>query len=195
MEKFSTIHSTVIPIPQRNIDTDQIIPARFLKVVDKEGLAAGLFADWRYDVEGAPISNFALNQSRHQNAQILLVDENFGCGSSREHAAWALVGWGIRAVVAPSFADIFKGNALKNQLLPVALPDPQIRQLFSFFDNNPSANLTIDLELQTVLLPDETNFQFEVDHFARYCLLNGLDQLGYLLSHEKAISAYEEMHK
>jgi 3-isopropylmalate/(R)-2-methylmalate dehydratase small subunit len=174
-----------------NIDTDQIIPARFLKATDKAGMGAHLFADWRYDSAGRPRSDFVLNQPGAQAAQILLAGDNFGCGSSREHAPWALVDFGFRAVISTSFADIFRNNALKNGLLPVVV-DPEIHQsLIDLAEESPQAQLTIDLEQQQMRLPGGATVSFPVDPFARACLLRGVDELGYLLGFQSQISAFE----
>jgi len=186
MSRFTTLTSTVIPLPIDNVDTDQIIPARFLKTVDKAGLADGLFADWRTDPA------FALNQTENEGAQILLGGANFGCGSSREHAPWALMAWGVRAVIAPSFADIFANNALRNGLLPVPVDVDLHRQLLAQRSGNPGLTLTVDLDKQRLSGPDGLDAGFSVDPFARYCLLEGIDRLGYLLRFDDAIATYEE---
>jgi len=191
MEPFTTITSKLIPLPQRNVDTDQIIPARYLKVTDKAGLADGLFHDWRYDAQGAEIPDFVLNQPQYQNASILLAEDNFGCGSSREHAPWALVGWGIRAVISTSFADIFHNNALKNGLLPVEVDEELFASLFDLTTEAPHAEVTINLDSRTLSLPDGSEVQFPIDAFARQCLLDGVDQMGYIRSFEDQITAYE----
>ncbi len=194
MPQFTTLTSRVLPLPLDNIDTDQIIPARFLKVTDKTGLGANLFADWRYGPDGAPNPDFVLNQPQYQGAHILLAGDNFGCGSSREHAPWALVGAGFRAVLSTSFADIFRNNALKNGLLPILLDKKTHQELFDLFVELPQAQLTIDLASQTVLTPTGNTVHFPIDSFAKTCLLKGVDQLGYLLSFEKQIAAYESAH-
>jgi 3-isopropylmalate/(R)-2-methylmalate dehydratase small subunit len=176
-----------------NIDTDQIIPARFLKTTDRTGLGASLFADWRYLPDGQPDPAFVLNHPQSQGAQVLLVGDNFGCGSSREHAAWALLGWGFRAVISTSFADIFRNNALKNGLLPVAVPPEVHQELVRLLGRDPSQTVTIDLETQTLCWAGgETHFP--VDPFAKDCLLRGVDELGYLLSLEREIAAFEAKH-
>jgi len=190
--KFTRITSKVIPLPHNNIDTDQIIPARYLKVTDKAGVAEGLFTDWRYNPDGSPKPDFVLNQPRYQGAQILLAGDNLGCGSSREHAPWALVGWGIRVVFSTSFADIFKNNALKNALLPVTVSAQMHKTLFDLTDAAPDAEVEVDLEAQKVTLPDGVEFSFEIDGFAKKCLLAGIDQLNYILSHAPEITAYEQ---
>ncbi|MGC8792087.1 MAG: 3-isopropylmalate dehydratase small subunit [Bryobacteraceae bacterium] len=194
MKPFQKIRSRVIALPVDNIDTDQIIPARFLKTVSKEGLGAHLFHDWRYDAEGLPRPDFVLNQPRAQGAQILLAGDNFGCGSSREHAPWALMDFGFRAVISTSFADIFRQNALKNGLLPVIVPRQVLADLFQLVEREPDAELEVDLAAQTLVLPDGRRVEFPVDPFARQCLLEGVDELGWILLQEPAIRAYEESH-
>ena len=191
MPQFTTLTSRVVVLPINDIDTDQIIPARFLKTTDKNGLGAALFADWRYTPDGQPRPDFALNRPEAQGAQILLAGDNFGCGSSREHAPWALVSFGFRAVLATSFADIFRNNALKNGLLPVTLDVATHRQLLEILEEIPQAEVTIDLSSQTVTLPTGRQVVFPVDAFARNCLLRGIDELGYLLGFEPQIAAYE----
>lgn len=191
MKPFTTLTSKLIPLPHRNVDTDQIIPARYLKVTDKAGLAEGLFHDWRYAASGAVNPEFVLNQPEYQDASILLAGDNFGCGSSREHAPWALVGWGIRAVISTSFADIFRNNALKNGLLPVIVDEDTLQSLFDLTVEAPLAEITIDLETCSVSLPGGTVVDFPIDAFARKCLLDGIDQLGYIRSFENQIAAFE----
>ncbi|MDP7260118.1 MAG: 3-isopropylmalate dehydratase small subunit [Anaerolineales bacterium] len=191
MAQFTRLTSRVIPLPNRNVDTDQIIPARFLKVTDKAGLGAALFSDWRYNAHGSPKSDFVLNHPQHQGAQIILAGDNFGCGSSREHAPWALTGWGIRAVISTSFADIFRNNALKNGLLPIIVGAETHQSLFDLIEELPAAELTIDLASQHVSLPNGSSLSFPIDSFSKKCLLNGVDQLGYILSHAAQIEAYE----
>jgi 3-isopropylmalate/(R)-2-methylmalate dehydratase small subunit len=194
MEPFKTIHSRVVVMPVNDIDTDQIIPARFLKVTDKKGLGKNLFADWRYESDGSPKPDFILNQPKSQGAQVLLAGDNFGCGSSREHAPWALTDFGFRVVVSTSFADIFKNNSLKNGLLPVVVKPETHHKLVDMFIEIPNAELTIDLEKQTMVLPDGEEVNFPVDAFSRNCLLQGTDELGYLLNLEPEITAYEKAH-
>jgi 3-isopropylmalate/(R)-2-methylmalate dehydratase small subunit len=191
MAKFTSITSRVIPLSINNIDTDQIIPARFLKVTDKAGLGQYLFCDWRYRSDGSPKPDFILNLPEHQGAQILLAGDNFGCGSSREHAPWALTGWGIHAVISTSFADIFCNNSLKNGLLPITVTPDLHAQLFEIVQEIPNGEWIIDLEEQSVHLPTGDTFTFEVDPFSRTCLLQGIDELGYLLSFSDQITAYE----
>ena len=179
-------------MPINNVDTDQIIPARFLKVTDKLGLGKNLFCDWRYQSDGSPEPGFILNQPEHQGAQILLAGDNFGCGSSREHAPWALTGWGIQAVISTSFADIFRGNSLKNGLLPIQVSPEMHAMLFEIVQEVPRAEWKIDLDSQTVQLPTGDSFKFDVDPFSRTCLLQGIDELGYILSFDSQIEAFEQ---
>jgi 3-isopropylmalate/(R)-2-methylmalate dehydratase small subunit len=194
MDPFTTLTSRITAIPVENIDTDQIIPARFLKTTSKAGLGDNLFADWRYDSEGVPRPDFPLNRPEAQGAQILLAGDNFGCGSSREHAPWALTDFGFRAIVSTSFADIFRNNALKNGLLPVVVDAETQRQLFSLVEEEPNMEITIDLASQTLTLPDGRRVTFPIDEFSKTCLLEGVDQLGYLLKHDARIAAYEQTH-
>ncbi len=191
MEPFVTLRSTAVVLPLENVDTDQIIPARFLKTTDRLGLGNNLFADWRYDASGAPKREFVLNRPEAKSAQLLVAGKNFGCGSSREHAPWALLGYGFRAVVSSEFADIFRNNALGNGLLPVALPEPVVERIGALIASDPTSVFTIDLESQTCALPGGERFEFPVDPFARYCMLQGVDQLGYLAAKEPEIAAYE----
>ncbi len=191
MQPFTRLTSTVVVLPVSNVDTDQIIPARFLKTTDKNGLGASLFADWRYQPDGSPDPSFVLNQPQSQGAQILLAGDNFGSGSSREHAAWALLGWGIRAVISTTIADIFRNNALKNGLLPVVVSPEVHDRLMHLFSNDPTQTLTIDLAAQMLELPDGTTATFPIDPFSKTCLLNGVDELGYLLGLEAEIARYE----
>lgn len=194
MDPFKSLTTRVVAIPADHIDTDQIIPARFLKTVSKEGLGKNLFSDWRYDGEGRPISEFPLNRPENQGARILLAGDNFGCGSSREHAPWALTDFGFRAVISTSFADIFRNNALKNGLLPLVVDDDTHEQLLSLVAEDPHLELTIDLDTQSLFLPDGRRVQFPIDTFNKICMLEGLDQLGYLLRHEPEINAFEQAH-
>jgi len=191
MQPFTTLSSQVAVLLVNDIDTDQIIPARFLKTIEKTGLAANLFADWRYLPDGSPDPDFPLNRPESQGAQVLLTGHNFGCGSSREHAPWALTGYGFRAVISTSIADIFHNNALKNGLLPVVVDAASHRRMVALFNDSPQAELTIDLEKQMVSLPGGWEVGFPVDGFAKTCLLKGVDELGYLLSLEDKIAAYE----
>jgi 3-isopropylmalate/(R)-2-methylmalate dehydratase small subunit len=191
MEPFQILTSRVIPLLRDNIDTDQIIPAHYLKVTDKAGLAEGCFSGWRYIAGGKPDPEFALNKPDYQDAQILLAGDNFGCGSSREHAPWALVGWGIRAVISTSFADIFRNNAMKNGLLPVVLPADIHARLVGSLQSNPLSEICIDLENQSIRLPDGIAATFPIDPFNKMCLLEGIDSLEYLLKHEEQICVFE----
>ena len=194
---FDRFTGTIAPLPIHNVDTDQIIPASYLKVTDRSGLASGLFCRWRYrdgDPEGERNPDFVLNQPQHRDARILLAGDNFGCGSSREHAPWALVGHGFRAVISTSFADIFRSNALKNGLLVVPVTEEVSAALFDAVAANPATQVTIDLESLTLGLPDGGQASFDVDPFARRCLLDGADQLGYLLNQMPRIQAFEAAH-
>jgi len=190
MNKFTAFESRLVPLPIDNIDTDQIIPARFLKTISKEGLGDQLFYDWRYDAEGKPKPDFILNTPAAKSAKILLAGDNFGCGSSREHAPWALTQYGFRAVISTSFADIFKQNSLKNSLLPIVVPRDVHAELFQ----NPDAPVKVDLATQTVTLLSGRAVKFPVDAFARHCLLEGIDELGYILQQAPAIAAFETTH-
>jgi 3-isopropylmalate/(R)-2-methylmalate dehydratase small subunit len=191
MKPFTNFESRVVPLAINNIDTDQIIPARFLKTTSKQGLDRQLFNDWRYDAQGTPKPDFILNQARGQNAQVLLAGDNFGCGSSREHAPWALTQFGFRAVISTSFADIFRQNSLKNSLLPIVVPADVHAELFAALDADPDATVKIDLAAQTLTLPSGRPVEFPVDGFSRHCLLEGVDELGYVLNHEANIAAFE----
>jgi 3-isopropylmalate/(R)-2-methylmalate dehydratase small subunit len=191
MEKFTIIQSRLAPLPIDNIDTDQIIPARFLKTISKAGLGDSLFCDWRYDEAGNPRPEFILNKPEGRAAHVLLAGDNFGCGSSREHAPWALTQYGFRAVISTSFADIFKGNAVKNSLLPIVVPRDAHIALFQAVAKDPASAVTIDLKERKLTLPDGSSVLFPVDEFARYCMLEGVDELGYILQQEPAIAAYE----
>ncbi len=188
METFTAFESKVVVFPVDNIDTDQIIPARFLKTISKEGLGDQLFYDYRYDAEGKPKSDFILNQPSAKQCQVLLAGDNFGCGSSREHAPWALTQYGFRAIISTSFADIFKNNSLKNGLLPVEVsPDVHAKLL----ETAASSTVKIDLATQTLTYADGMTAQFPVDPFSKNCLLEGVDELGYILKKTDAIAAYE----
>jgi len=194
MEPFTVLTSRLVVLPLENIDTDQIIPARFLKATDKAGMGDHLFADWRYDRDGNPRPDFVLNRPESRGAQILLAGDNFGCGSSREHAPWALMGFGFRAVISTSFADIFRNNALKNGLLPVIVDADTHRRLLDLLSADPAATVTVDLFSQTLHLPDGSRVAFPIDGFSKNCLLEGVDQLGYLLKRAALIEAYEASH-
>lgn len=194
-EPFTTFTSKVIPLPLENVDTDQIVPARFLKVTDKAGLAEALFRDWRFEEDGRlKDPPFVLDRPEMAGRRILLAGDNFGCGSSREHAPWALVAWGIRAVITTSCADIFRNNALKNGLLPIVVGPEEHRHLFELVEREPDVELTVDLEAQQVHLPGDEDLPFDVDPFAKMMLLAGTDELGYLLAKEAEIAAWEAAH-
>ncbi|HVN45444.1 MAG TPA: 3-isopropylmalate dehydratase small subunit [Steroidobacteraceae bacterium] len=187
MEPLRTLTSRTVVLPAANIDTDQIIPARFLTTTTRAGLGARLFADWRYDEHGAPRAGFVLNGPDAAGCRILVAGRNFGCGSSREHAPWALVDYGFRAIISAGIADIFRSNALKNGLLPVIVEEPIAQWLIA----HPGATLTIDVARGTVALPDGATVSFPLEPFARHCLLEGLDELGFLLAHSRDIDAFE----
>jgi 3-isopropylmalate/(R)-2-methylmalate dehydratase small subunit len=191
MSKFTTLSSKVIPLAAENVDTDQIIPARYLKVTDKLGLGDNLFADWRYNSDGSPKPDFILNNPEMKGRAVLLAGDNFGCGSSREHAPWALTGYGVRAVISTSFADIFRNNALKNGLLPIIVDKATHEQLFSLLDEDPNTTLSVDLASQTLTLPDGRGVPFPIDDFSKTCLLNGIDEIGYVLNMRERIEAFE----
>ncbi len=195
MNEFKTLTSSVAVLTADNIDTDQIIPARFLKTIKKEGLGENLFADWRYAADGTPRPDFVLNQPQTAEAKILLAGDNFGCGSSREHAPWALKDFGFQAIISTSFADIFRNNSLKNGLLPLVVDAETHRQLCSLAAEDPDLELTIDLESQTLRLPDGRAVSFPIDAFSKTCMLEGVDQLGYLLKQAPLIEAYERLHQ
>ncbi len=188
MKPFANFESRLVPLAIDNIDTDQIIPARFLKTTSKEGLDKQLFCDWRYDAAGNPNADFILNQPRARGAQVLVGGDNFGCGSSREHAPWALTQFGFRAVISTSFADIFKQNSLKNSLIPIVVPADVSAELFAA---PPDATVKIDLARQTLTTPGGREVEFPVDPFSKHCLVEGVDELGYILQHEADIAAYE----
>src|SRR5262245_17849923 len=189
MTPFTNFESRMVPLALNNIDTDQIIPARFLKTTSKQGLDKQLFNDWRYDAAGNPNPDFVLNRPESQGVQVLLAGDNFGCGSSREHAPWALTQWGFRAVISTSFADIFKQNALKNSLLPIVVPADVHEKLFAS-----EGPVKIDLPNQTLTLPGGHEVKVAVDPFSKHCLVNGVDELGYILQHSDQIAAYEAAH-
>ncbi|MDE2777755.1 MAG: 3-isopropylmalate dehydratase small subunit [Chloroflexota bacterium] len=192
MEKLTHIQGSIVAIPVNDIDTDQIIPARFLKVTNKEGLGKAAFCDWRYLEDGeTPNPEFILNDPVYQEASVLVAGDNFGCGSSREHAPWALMGAGFKAVISTDFADIFNNNALKNGLLPIIVDADTQQQLFSLAEEDPSTAVSVDVEAQTLTLPDGRAINFPLDEFSKYCLLNGVDQLGYLLALDEEVQAFE----
>jgi 3-isopropylmalate/(R)-2-methylmalate dehydratase small subunit len=193
-EPFTRVDSAAVVLARDNVDTDQIIPARYLKTVDRAGLGDALFADWRYADDGSPRPDFVLNQPDAAGRRILVAGDNFGCGSSREHAPWALVAWGFRAVIASSFADIFRANALKNGLLPIEVAPEELTRIKDLVEAHPDLELTVDLEAQELRLPDGSEIAFTVDAFARRILLDGTDELGFLLAQTEAVDAYEAIH-
>ena len=180
-----------MPLPVNDIDTDQIIPAQFLKVTDKNGLAEALFYHWRYNDDKSPKTEFVLNKPEFRGAKILLAGDNFGCGSSREHAPWALASYGFQAVISTSFADIFRSNALKNGLIPIVVDEAMHKMLFDYVEEVPNAEFTVDLESQTLSFPNGS-VRFPIDGFSKACLLNGTDELGYIMSFEREIAVFEE---
>ena len=195
MQPFRTHTGKVAPLDRANVDTDQIIPKQFLKRIERTGYGQFLFYDWRFTADGKPNPAFVLNEARYTGASILVAGKNFGCGSSREHAPWALLDYGFRAVIAPSFGDIFATNCLKNGLLPVVLSRHEVDRLFHETAATPGFRLTIDLERQTVSTPDGAHaFGFEIEAFPKHCLLNGLDEIGLTLQHADEIRAFEAKH-
>ncbi|MFM2289666.1 MAG: hypothetical protein RL684_2809 [Pseudomonadota bacterium] len=190
MQPITQIRSRTVAIPSSNIDTDQIIPARFLRTTTRDGLGKHLFSEWRYNADGSPKPDFVLNRPEAAGCQVLVAGRNFGCGSSREHAPWALLDQGFRAVISSEIADIFRSNSLKNGLLPIVLPVADVDALLA----QPGIELVIDLASNSVTLPGGRQLPFQIEGFARYCLLNGVDELGYLLSQEAAIARYEAGH-
>ena len=192
MEPFKTVTEKFVAIPTNDIDTDQIIPAQYLKVTSRDGLVEGLFQSWRYLPDGSLNPDFPINKPEHAGATVLLAGDNFGCGSSREHAPWALQGYGFKAIISTSFADIFRNNSLKNGLLPIIVDEDTHKQLFSIIEEDPAAQLTINLEDQTLTLPDGRNVEFPIDGFSKACMIKGVDQLGYLLSLDKQIGEFEQ---
>jgi 3-isopropylmalate/(R)-2-methylmalate dehydratase small subunit len=191
MIPFTNFESQMVPLPLNNVDTDQIIPARFLKTTSKLGLDKQLFNDWRYDAAGKPNPEFVINRPESQGVEVLLAGDNFGCGSSREHAPWALTQWGFRAVISTSFADIFKQNSLKNSLLPIEVPKDVHAELFAA---PAGATVKIDLPNQTLTTPSGRVVNFPVDEFSKHCLVKGVDELGYILEQSPEIAAYEATH-
>jgi 3-isopropylmalate/(R)-2-methylmalate dehydratase small subunit len=191
MQKFTKLTGVAAPLPRINVDTDQIIPKQYLKSIKRTGMKAGLFYEWRTKPDGSENPDFVLNKPAYANAQILVAGDNFGCGSSREHAAWALADFGIRCVVAPSYADIFFNNCFKNGLLPIVLPQAEVDKLMADAEKGANARITVDLEKQEITRPDGSTIKFTVDAFRRHCLLNGLDDIGLTLQHERAIGDYE----
>ena len=193
MQKFTTISSVAAALPLINIDTDMIIPKQFLKTIERTGLGKNLFDEMRYDLQGNEIADFVLNKPAFRNAEILIARENFGCGSSREHAPWALLDFGIRGVIAPSFADIFFNNCFKNGILPIILPSNQVDELLNFA-KDPQNNVTVDLQKEEVRAANKI-YKFEVDAFKKYCLVEGLDDIGLTLKKEEKISAFENRNR
>jgi len=190
MAQFSKLTSRVMPLPVNDVDTDQIIPARFLKATDKNGMGDNLFADWRYNSDGSPNADFVINKPESAGCQILLAGDNFGCGSSREHAPWALTSFGFQAVISTSFADIFRNNSLKNGLIPIVVDEETHDMLMDFIEEVPGAEFEIDLESQTLSF-SQGSIRFEIDPFSKTCLLKGVDELGYIMSFEKEIAEFE----
>jgi 3-isopropylmalate/(R)-2-methylmalate dehydratase small subunit len=194
MKPFRVHKGRVVPLPRQNVDTDQIIPKQFLKRIERTGFGEFLFYDWRHSAEGKNDPSFVLDQPRYTGATILVAGKNFGCGSSREHAVWALADFGFRAVIAPSFADIFANNGLKNGFLPVVLPEDAVSEIMRRSQQQEGYELTIDLEQQRVYDKDGLSASFQLDQFSRHCLLEGLDDIGLTLQHERDIAAYEASH-
>ena len=193
-EPFHSVTSAALVIARNDVDTDQIIPARFLKTINRAGLGEQLFFDWRYLEDGSPNPEFVVNQPGMAGRQVLVAGNNFGCGSSREHAPWALLAWGVRAVIASSFADIFRVNSLKNGLIPVQVTPEELGRIGAILQADPDAKLTVDLEASELRLPDGTAIPFSIDAFARRMILDGTDELGYILAHEPELAAYEAAH-
>lgn len=194
-QKFGVITSTCVPLPLENVDTDQIIPARFLKATDKSGFGDNLFRDWRYDKDGAVIKNFVLNDPTYSGV-ILVAGKNFGCGSSREHAAWAIAGYGFRVVVSSFFADIHKNNELNNFVLPVTVSEPFLKELFDCINSNPKTEVEVDLPNQTITNKATCNSErFEINGYKKHCLMNGLDDIDYLLENKDKIEEWERLNK
>jgi len=195
MEKFTKLTGTAAPLPMMNVDTDQIIPKQFLRTIKRTGLAEGLFYDLRFDEAGQPKTGFVLDQPAYKDTKILVTGENFGCGSSREHAPWAILDAGIRCVIAPSFGDIFYNNCFKNGILPIQLPKEQVELLMDDAERGANAVVGIDLEKQEITGPDGGTIRFEIDAFRKHCLLNGLDDIGQTLNKVPLIDAYEAKRK
>ncbi|MGI1664164.1 3-isopropylmalate dehydratase small subunit [Palleronia sp. KMU-117] len=192
MDAFTTLTGIAAPLPLINVDTDMIIPKQFLKTIQRSGLGKNLFDEMRFDADGNEITDFVLNRPAYRDAEILVAGDNFGCGSSREHAPWALLDFGIRCVIAPSFADIFFNNCFKNGILPIALPQDEVDLLMADAQNGANARLTVDLESQTITRPDGSTISFEVDAFKKHCLLNGLDDIGLTMEKAAAIDSFEK---
>ena len=191
IEKFTSLKAVAIPLDRANVDTDAIVPARFLKTIRRTGLGEGLFHAWRFDESGAEIPDFALNRAAYRGGKILVTGENFGCGSSREHAVWSLMDYGIRAVIAPSFGDIFHNNGLKNGLLPIRLEQGDVRKLIAQLHGSPGSEISVDLPAQKVTGPDGKVYPFDIGSFPKECLLKGLDEIALTLGHEREIERYE----
>lgn len=194
MEPITTFSAQIVALPVENIDTDQIVPARYLKTTNKVGLGDAAFADWRWNNDGTPKADFVLNRPDVKGAEILIAGNNFGCGSSREHAAWALTGAGFKAVISTFYGDIFKSNALKNGLLPIVVDEDTLYQLFSLFEEDPTTVVAVDVPNQQLVLPGGQRVSFPLDPFAKHCLIHGVDQMGFLLNEDGAIAAYESHH-
>ena len=192
MDKFTTLTGIAAPLPLRNIDTDMIIPKQFLKTIKRTGLGKSLFYEMRFDQSGKEVSDFVLNKPQYRKAEILVTGDNFGCGSSREHAPWALLDFGIRCVIAPDFADIFYNNCFQNGILPIRLPQADVDKLMDDANRGANATITIDLETQEIRGPDGGVIKFEIDAFRKHCLLNGLDNIGLTLEKDKSIEAFED---
>ena len=195
MDKFTTLEGVAAPLPMINVDTDMIIPKQFLKTIKRTGLGVHLFDEMRYDEAGTEIPDFVLNKPQYRNAQILVAGENFGCGSSREHAPWAIKDFGIRCIIAPSFADIFYNNCFKNGILPIQLPQDSVDHLMDDAERGAHAIITIDLETQTISGPDGGSVTFEIDPFRKQCLLEGLDDIGLTMQKQASIATYEDKLK
>jgi len=191
MDKFTTLDGIAAPLPQINVDTDMIIPKQYLKTIQRTGLGVALFSEMRYNDDGSEKPDFVLNQSAYRDAEILVSGDNFGCGSSREHAPWALLDFGIRCVIAPSFADIFYNNCFKNGILPIALPKEDVDKLMDDAERGANARVTVDLEAQTITGPDGGTISFDIDPFKKHCLLNGLDDIGLTMEKEQSITDFE----
>lgn len=195
MQKFTTLTATAAPLKTMNVDTDMIIPKQYLKTIARTGLGKGLFSEMRYFENGSPNPDFVLNKPAYKNAKILIAGDNFGCGSSREHAPWAITDYGITCVISTSFADIFYNNSFKNGLLPITVTQQELDSLFDDAEKGANATLTIDLAEQTIIAPDGRVIKFEIDAFKKHCLLNGLDDIGLTMVKEKSITAFEDLQK
>jgi 3-isopropylmalate/(R)-2-methylmalate dehydratase small subunit len=195
MEKFTTLTGVAAPMDMINIDTDMVIPKQYLTTIERTGLGRGLFHEMRYNADGSDNPDFVLNKPAYRNASILVTGENFGCGSSREHAPWALLDFGFKCVIAPSFADIFYNNCFKNGILPIRLPQEDVDKLMDDADRGANATISIDLEAQTITGPDGGEITFEVEEFKKHCLMNGLDDVGLTMEHEGKITSFEDDRK